>query len=401
MKAPSERFLLLLLAAVQFTHIMDFMIMMPLGEQLMREWAIGPAEFSRLVSVYTIVAGVAGFAMAPFIDRHDRRLLVLVFYAGFAGGTLACALSHSARALLLARGVCGFFGGISGTAVMAIVGDIVPPARRGAAMGTIMTAFSAAAALGVPFGLHLASRFQWEAPFFLLAGLAAVNWILLWRFLPPVRDHLDAARAPGFARFIALLRNRNAGWGLVFMATLVFGHFAIIPLLAPHLVGNLRLPVEHLSLVYLVGGILSAVSGPRIGRLADAVGRVKVFSSLAVVACAVTLGIALSPPLPMAAILALGGAYFVFGSGRFVPAQAILSLAVTRHDRGAYMSLTSCVRDLAGGLSAALGGMMVARQADGRLAHFDRLGWIAVVAALLTLWMARRIQDVEHPAPTP
>ncbi len=395
MKPPSERFLLLLLAAVQFTHIMDFMIMMPLGQQLMREWDVGPGQFSRLVSVYTLVAGIAGLLMAPFVDRHDRRTMVLVAYAGFAGGTLACALSHSPGALLLARGVCGLFGGIAGTAVMSIVGDIVPAARRGAAMGTIMTAFSAAAALGVPFGLYLAQRFTWESPFFLLAGLALANWILLWRFLPPVRGHLDGDATPGFGRFLALLRNRNAGWGLLFMATLVFGHFSLIPLLAPHLVGNLGLPEKHLSLVYLVGGVLSAITGPRIGRLADAVGKVRVFSFLVCVACAVTLAIALSPPLPMGVILALGGSYFVFGSGRFVPGQAILSLAVNRHDRGAYMSLSGCVRDLAGGLSSMLGGLIVAKTADGHLQHFDRLGWIAVASAILTLWMVRRIQPVE------
>ncbi len=395
MKSPSERFLLQLLAAVQFTHIMDFMIMMPLGQQLMREWGIGPAQFSHLVSVYTIVAGIAGFVMAPFVDRHDRRTMVLVFYAGFALGTLACALAHSPGALLLARAICGLFGGVAGTAVMSIVGDIVPPARRGAAMGIIMTAFSAAAAVGVPCGLYLAQRFTWEAPFFLLAGLAAVNWILLWRYLPPVRGHLEGDHVPGLGRFVALLRNPNAGWGLLFMATLVFGHFAIIPLLTPHLVGNLGLSDKLIPVVYLVGGGLSAFTGPWIGRLADSHGRVRVFSILVFAACAVTLGIALPPALPAFAIIAVSGSYFVVASGRFVPGQAILSLAVTRHDRGAYMSLSSCVRDLAAGISSSLGGTLVVKSADGRLQHYDILGWIAVASAFLTLWLVRRVKPVE------
>jgi ubiquinone biosynthesis protein len=159
--------------------------------------------------------------------------------------TLACSVARSPDTLLLARALCGMFGGIAGGAVMTIAADVVPPERRGAAMGLVGTSFSAAAAVGVPFGLYLAQKFEWEAPFLVLAGLAMVNWILLWKFLPPVRGHLVDASSPGLKRFLALLSDANARRGLLFMATLVFGHFAIIPLLAPHLVG--RIPIAALA----------------------------------------------------------------------------------------------------------------------------------------------------------
>jgi len=152
----SERTLLLSLAAVQFTHIIDFMVIMPLGEQLMRELAISPGKFSHLVAAYTTSAGIVGLLTAPFMDRFDRRKVLLIAYAGFFAGTLACAFSHTAGMLLVARAICGAFGGVSGATIMAIVGDIVPPQRRASGMGVIMTAFAAAAALGVPFGLFLA-----------------------------------------------------------------------------------------------------------------------------------------------------------------------------------------------------------------------------------------------------
>jgi predicted MFS family arabinose efflux permease len=253
------------------------------------------------------------------------------------------------------------------------------------------TSFSAAAAVGVPFGLYLAQKFEWEAPFLVLAGLAMVNWILLWKFLPPVRGHLADASSPGLKRFLALLGDANARRGLLFMATLVFGHFAIIPLLAPHLVGDLKLPRELVPAVYLTGGVLSWISGPLIGRWADEHGKVRVFSVLVWAAIAVTLAIALAPPSPVWAIIAVTGSYFVFGSGRFVPGQAIQSMAVQPRDRGAFMSLNGCVRDLAGGLSSGIGGWMVTKADDGSLRHFDRLGWMAVAAALLTLWLVRRV----------
>ena len=188
----SERMLLLLLAAVQFAHIMDFMIMMPMGPQLMRELAIGPAEFASLVSGYTWSAGLVGLVATAFVDRFDRRPLLLVMFGGFVMGTLACALSRSFEALLFSRIISGGFGGVSGALVMTIVADVVPPARRAAGIGIVMTAFSVASALGVPAGLFLAQQYEWETPFFLIAAVGAVMWVIALRGVPSLRGHLAA-----------------------------------------------------------------------------------------------------------------------------------------------------------------------------------------------------------------
>lgn len=396
MTRTSERSLLLLLATVQFTHIMDFMIMMPLGPQLMRNLDIGPGRFSALVSAYTISAGLVGLCAAPFIDRYDRRRLLLFNYAGFVVGTLACALSHTAGQLLVARAVCGGFGGVSGATIMAIVSDIVPPARRGAAMGFIMTAFSVAAALGVPFGLFLAREYVWEAPFFFVAGLSALVWGMIFAVLPPVRGHLASLPIERFGAFLELLRDANAGRALVFMASLIVGHFMIVPLLSPHLVHNVGLPEKQLFLVYLAGGVCSVFSAPLVGKLADGLGLVRVFTVLVIIACGVVVLLANAGPLPLWAVLGLSGMFFMFASGRFVPGQAIMSLAVPPSHRGAFMSLTSCTRDLAAGLTSSFGGWVVTESpTTGRLLHFDVLGWVAVAAGGLSLWLVRRVRAVE------
>jgi DHA1 family inner membrane transport protein len=398
----SERTLLLLLAAVQFTHILDFMVIMPLGEQLMRELNIGPARFSHLVAAYTVSAGVIGLLTAPFMDRFDRRKVLLIAYAGFFIGTLACAFSHTANMLLISRAICGAFGGISGATIMAIVGDIVPPQRRASGMGIIMTAFAAAAALGVPFGLFLAQKYRWEMPFFLVAGMGVIVWLLIYVMLPPVRAHIeDLADTPShhFTAFFDLLSDGNAWRALLFMSALVMGHFAVIPLLAPYLVSNLGLPENKLFLVYFVGGIASACTAPFFGRLADRLGRLRVFVILISVACIVTLTIANSGPLPVWGVLVLAGLFFTFASGRFIPGQAILSLAVPSKRRGSFMSLTSCTRDLTSGITSGLGGWIVTKAPDGRLAGFDKLGWLAVGMSLVSLWLASRVQVKEaHPA---
>jgi MFS transporter, DHA1 family, inner membrane transport protein len=392
MKRYSERTLLLLLAAVQFTHILDFMVIMPLGQQLMRELSISPAGFSHLVAAYTISAGVVGFLTAPFMDRYDRRKTLLVAYAGFLVGTLACGLSHTAGALLISRAICGAFGGVSGATIMAIVGDIVPPHRRASGMGIIMAAFAVAAALGVPFGLYLAQTFRWEMPFFLVAGLAVPVWILIFVMLPPVRDHLDDSARHGFQTFFDLLRDANAGRALLFMCALVMGHFAVIPLLAPYLVANAGLPEDKLFLIYLVGGVCSALTAPMFGRLADRHGRLKIFSMLIVVASLTTLAIANSGPLPVWGVLILAGLFFTFASGRFIPGQAIMSLAVPARRRGSFMSLSSCARDLTSGLTSSLGGWIVTKSPAGLLVNYDKLGFLAVAVSLLSLWLASRVR---------
>lgn len=391
----SERRLLLLLAAVQFTHIMDFMIMMPLGPQLMRELDITPQQFGGLISSFAITAGVVGLAAAPFTDRFDRRKLLLFCYAGFTLATLACGLSDSASTLFWARGICGAFGGVSGATIMAIVADVVPPERRARGMGIIMTAFSVAAALGVPFGLKLAQVWKWEAPFLVVAGVAAVVWVGLFRILPPVRGHLTGDKVRSGRDFLELLRNRNAWVGLSLMVAIVFGHFTIIPYLSPYLVGNVGVPEKSLFLVYLTGGLVTIFTGPFIGKMADRHGRFRIYAILVGGACIVIRLLTSSGPLPLWQSLLLAGFFFAFASGRFVPGQATISMAVPSNRRGAYMSLVACARDLASGLTTAIGGRIVAEGAGGQLLHFEKLGWLAIGVSILSLWIFRQVKSAE------
>ncbi len=391
----SERSLLLLLACVQFTHIMDFMVIMPLGPQLMRELNISAAQFGNIISAFALTAGIVGLAVAPFTDRFDRRNVLLFCYAGFTIGTLACGLSHTPGMLMLSRALCGAFGGVSSATIMAIVADVVPAERRARGMGIIMTAFSAAAALGVPIGLKLAQWWKWEAPFLTIAVIAALVWLMLFRVLPPVRGHLGRKGAHSGRDFLLLLRDRNAWSGIALMVAAVMGHFMIIPYLSPYLVGNVGLAEKHLFLVYFVGGLVTIFTGPYIGRLADRYGRFKVFVILVMFACSIVFHLTTSGPLPLWHVLLNAAIFFIFASGRFVPAQATISLAVPSERRGAYMSLVSCSRDLASGITAAIGSMVVTTGAGGALLHFERLGFIAIGISLISILIFRMVRVAE------
>ena len=389
-RVPSERLVLLVLAAIQFTHIMDFMVMMPLAPQLMRELNLGAGQFSALVAAYSIAAGVVGLLSAPFIDRFDRRTLLLVVYAGFTVATLLCGLASNAHTLLIARAIGGAFGGVSGSLCLAIVSDLVPPERRAAGISIVMTAFAVAAAIGVPVGLQLAQLWGWRMPFLGVAAVGALVWCLVFRFVPPVRGHLQSGADKGRA-FRELLRDANAGRGILFMAVMVLGHFSIIPLLSPHLVGDVALPEKYLFLIYFIGGVVSVLTAPTVGKLADRHGRQRIFTYMVLAASVVILAIANAGPLPVWATLTLAGFFFMFASGRFVPGQAIVTLAVPSSRRGAFLSLTSCARDLASGISSMLGGWIVTKQPNGHLIHFNWLGWIAVATGLLSILIARTV----------
>ena len=236
-------------------------------------------------------------------------------------------------------------------------------------------------------------------PFVLVAGMGVVVWALIYVMLPPVRAHLDDTPMHHLKDFFELLRDANAGRALLFMSALVMGHFAIIPLLAPNMVSNIGLPENKLFLIYFVGGVCSAFTAPLCGRLADRFGRLRIFGILICVACAVTLWISNSGPMPVWAVLISAGLFFTFASGRFIPAQAILSLAVPAKRRGSFMSLTSCTRDLTSGITSSLGGWIVTKSPTGQLVGYDKLGWLAVGMSLLSLWLASRVQvkEVHHP----
>ena len=282
--------------------------------------------------------------------------------------------------------------------MLAIVSDVVPMERRAAGMGIIMTAFSAAAALGVPFGLKLAQWSRWEAPFLAVACIAAVVWVLLFFILPPVRGHLEdesgLAKVRVKGEFLRLLQDRNAWLGLALMSMAVVGHFTVIPYLSPYLVNNMGLPEDKLFLVYLIGGLLTIFTGPVVGKLADRLGRLRVYTVLVFLAAGVILTLTHAGRMEAWQSLIITACLFLFASARFIPVQAVVSTAVKPERRGAYMSLISCSRDFTAGISAAIGGMIIVEGADKSLLHYDWLGWLAVGVSVASLLVFRKVREL-------
>jgi DHA1 family inner membrane transport protein len=266
--ALNERALLVALAAIQFTHIMDFMIMMPLGAGLMRVFSISPAQFSLLVASYGLAAAVTGFLGGFVLDRFDRKQALLLLYAGFGLATLACALAPTYGFLMAARVAAGACGGVAGSLVTAMVGDAIPPERRGRAMGTVMTAFPVASVLGVPVGLLLAGSLGWHAPFFMLAGLSVAIWCLARRVLPHIERPLSEVHP--VRQMFEIVTHRVHLRGFLLSAVLVFAGAIVIPFMAPSMIANVGLNEQwQVPLVYLFGGACTFFTMPWFGRLSD------------------------------------------------------------------------------------------------------------------------------------
>jgi len=396
------RVVLLVLAAVQFTNIVDFMIVMPLGPQLMRALAITPAQFAWVVSSYTFSAAVAGLLAASRVDRYDRKTAFLALYAGFLVGTLCCALAPGYRTLLAARVVTGAFGGVLGGLAMAIVGDVFPEAKRGAATGALMSAFSLASVVGVPIGLVLGNAYGWHTPFLALVGLGLAVLAAGATALPRLGSHLGSAKAADpLVELRELMTHPEHLRAFALTVTLMVGGFSVIPFLSPYLVANVGVSEKSLPLVYIAGGVLTLVAAPLIGRAADRYGKFQVYRVAAPLAAGLMLVVTNLPPVPLAWAVAAFAGLMVGNAGRMVVAMTMITSCVEPRRRGSFMSLNSAVQHLASGLGASAGGLIIGRGAGGALTHFDRVGLLGASVTLASIALAARLRPYAAGAAEP
>jgi MFS transporter, DHA1 family, inner membrane transport protein len=382
-----ERATLLVLGAVQFTHILDFMIMMPLGAQLMQAFQITPAQFTHLVACYGIAAAVSGFAGGFLLDRFDRKHVLLVLYSGFGLATLACGLAPGYQLLLFARLAAGAFGGLSSSMVTAMVGDFIPPSRRGRAMGFVTAAFPVASVLGIPAGLLLAGRFGWHAAFFLLAGCAGFNLLLASLALPSLRTAVHGHQPGRQMKEILSSRVHRRAFAVGSMLGLAGG--ILVPFLAPSFIANLGLNEQvELPIAYAVGGVATAISTPIIGWLSDHMDRLRllvIMSGGAVVATLVIMRLGPSSVVFASLIMAF---FMVTMSGRYAPAMTMITNAVEARYRGGFMSIISALQLAANATANILAGLFVTRDPTGHLLGLPMLSYIATGLFVLTVLFA-------------
>ncbi|HAZ14654.1 MAG: hypothetical protein A2X86_06200 [Bdellovibrionales bacterium GWA2_49_15] len=393
--SKKEIIFLLILATIQFCHSVDFMIMMPLGPQLMRVLGINPSQFGLLVSAYTFSAGVMGLFGVFFLDKMDRKKALQLFFIGFTIGTFACAFANSYPVLLIMRALTGAFGGLLGSIILSIVGDVFPFEMRGRAMAVVMAAFSVAAVVGVPFGLFLANHFDWRAPFWFLGIISLPILIIIWAKIPSLRDHLkdrDHGRT-AYLIYREAWSNSEQRGALFFIAFLVLGQFMVIPYISPSMVANVGFSERELVWIYLVGGVLTIVSSQLIGKAADHFGKARIFRifllfSLLPILVITSLG---RSSIPFALIFT--SLFFVSMGGRMIPAMSLLSSTVPVQKRGSFMGLVNSVQQFSAAVAAFAAGHIVVKQTGtGYLLHYNLVGYLGIFFSLVALFCLKYLK---------
>ncbi|WP_408099009.1 MFS transporter [Peredibacter sp. HCB2-198] len=389
-----ERFIVIILAAIQVAHILDFVIMMPLGPQFMRVFNISPVEFSTLVSAYTFSAGIVGFFGALYADHFDRKKFLLFNFSGFIIGTFMCAISPNFGALLAARIIAGAFGGVLNASVLSLVSDLIPYQRRGAAMGVVMSAFSISSILGVPTGLFIANAFDWHGAFYFICIVGLIFWIAAYFVLPSVKIKTEPRSfKSNLMNFKSILIQKDYIQAFTLTSTLGFGIFMIVPFISTYIVRNVGMPEDKLPLIYLVGGIGTIITARIVGKLCDKIGSYAVFRVTAVISIVPILLLTNLPAAPLWIALIVTSLFTMFGSARFIPAMTLVSAVVKPEERGTFMSLENASRQLSSGLASQGAGLILGSTAAGALTHYNVVGLVGVVTSIVAIFIALRIKN--------
>ena len=390
--ARRELLLLLSLAGIQFTHIVDFMIMMPLGPQLTRLFDISFAEFGLLVSAYTVAAGLSGLFATTFIDRFDRKRLLLTLYVLFALTTVACGMAPTYGWLMAARIASGFFGGVLSTMTQTIIGDVVPFDRRGRATGIVMTSFSVATVAGVPAGLMFANLWGWHSAFFAI-GLMCLAIGMLANFSVPKLDaHVAHAKDQHVLHAMGqVLGEPNQRMALLLSATMMFAAFTIIPYITLYLQNNKVMAPHEIPWIYFCGGVVTLFSGRWVGGVTDRLGKRQTFQRAVLFSILPMVVVTLLEPMPLPWVLLATTALFFAMNARMIPGMALLTSAANPKFRGTFMSLNGAVQSFSMGVAAWVGGVLLQSEPSGQVTHFWLCALVATSASVVAYLLAKRV----------
>lgn len=390
-----QKFMIAVLAFIQFTVILDFMVLSPLGAILLPELNITTKQFGLVVSGYAFSAGISGILAAGFADKFDRKKLLMFFYVGFIFGTALCAMANSYTLLLMARIFTGIFGGVIGSVSFAIITDIFELKVRGRVMGFVQMAFAASQILGLPVGLLLANNFGWHSTFWMIVIVGGIVGVVIMIKMKPIVSHLhDQEKVNPVRHLLKTLSNKNYIKVYISTTLLATGGFMLMPFGSAFSTNNLGLRLDDLPLLYGVTGIFTITFGPILGKLSDKFGKLPIFIfgtvvTIIFVAIYCSLGVT-----PLWVILLLNILLFLGINARMIASSALITAVPDIKDRGAFMSINSSVSQVSGGLAAALAGIIVYQRPDGNLENYPLLGWVVIGSMIISGGLMFVINDL-------
>lgn len=390
---PYQKFITAILVFLQFIVILDFMLIAPLGAMIIPRLHITPEQFGYIASGYAFSAAISSLLTAGFADRFDRKKLLLFFYIGFLLGTLWCGFAQSYESLLLARIVAGLFGGVIGSIVLAIATDLFAPELRGRVMGFLQTAFAASQVMGLPLSLYLSNKWNWHFPFIALVILGVIAILLIAKGIKPITAHLKLKQERNpFLHLYNTVKEPRYLLAFITMSLIMIGGFMLMPLSSVYIVHNLGIDINHLPLVYMITGIATIFIGPLVGKAADTFGKFKVFLCGSILSVTLILIYTHLGEVSLITLIIINTIMFIGIFSRMIPFQAFVSTIPAANQRGSFNAISSSIQQLSGGLASVIAGLIVTFSHDGKLVHFEVLGYCVVATSLISLFLVWRLQ---------
>ena len=388
-----QKIIIFLLAILQFTIVLDFMILAPLGDILMKSMNMSTKQFGTVVSAYAISACISGIFAAGFADKFDRKKLLLFFYTGFILGTYFCAISYNYETLFIARIITGLFGGVIGSISMAIITDIFSIHQRGKVMGFVQMAFGGSQILGIPIGLVLANYWSWHATFYMVLILAFILGIALVIKLKPLTEHLKLINNKNaLQHLLQTIKKKDYRIGFLATALLSMGGFMIMPFSTAFIVNNIHIAQSQVAIIFFFTGIFSIIIMPIVGKLSDKFDKLMIFGIGTIIAIVMVVIYTHLSPVPIWLVIIVNIVLFIGIMSRMVPATALNSAVPDAYDRGAYMSINSSLQQFAGGIAALFSGLVVVQKSkNSPIENFDILGYVMVVLMLMCFYFVYKV----------
>lgn len=394
----NEKLIITILFFVQFTHMVDFVVMMPLGPKLVRAFGLTPSQFSYVISSYAFAAAVMGLVSSFFVDNYDRKKVLLFFYTGFLIANAFCALSFNYGMLIISRILAGGFGGVLAGLTFSIIGDVVPEVRRGKATGAVMSAFGTASVVGIPLGLYLADHFDWHSPFWFISLLSLLVIALTAIKMPAITGHIKEQRykkSEELQKILNLFKDTNCRNALILSCAYIVSGFLVIPFISQFLVKNVQLAENQLSLTYFFGGLFTLFTSRIFGSMSDKYGKHKmlyILGPLSIIPIWLETNMGV---IPLWGVLTISTLFFILISGRFVPVMAIITSSVTRANRGAFMGINSSLQQMSMGLASVLSGFIITYNSAGKIEGFDTVGYLSIFMTCVFIYLAGKVKIID------
>jgi MFS transporter, DHA1 family, inner membrane transport protein len=380
-----EKIFVAILASIQFSHIVDFVVLMPLGPILMREFNITPIQFGTLVSSYNFSAAITGLFFGLIADRYGRKTMLIITFIGFILGTFMCALATTFESLLVARIIAGAFGGTLTSVVYAMVTDLIPYNRRGKAVSTLMSSFSIASIVGVPLGLWIAEKFSWRETFYFIVLISTLSLVASVVVFPKLNDHIHKADIRGiFVRLYSILTEKAYAKSYLLIFLNVFAMFSIIPYLSPYAVKNMGILETDLKYMYLISGLVTVITARFIGKYTDHHNPFIVFSVIGFLSIVPIYLYTHSDAVSFMIYICISVLFMSLVSGRMIPIMTLISEVARPNERGTYMGLLNAIRSFASGMATLYAGLLIFEK-DNQLVGFDTIGNSSIIITILII----------------